>query len=239
VTTSAAYDPLQIYFDANNNTGFGTTSPIFNDDGVTGGNVGKFFAIDGVSTGASAYLGLGGYIPNPTDRVGFINFYNRAQGGVDFRTAIISSFNDGAVGRGNLMFGTSPDPVGPLTRMIIDSFGNIGMNRPHASIGSTLSIGGQSSNDTTYPLVGYNNQGLPVFFLTSGGKVSIGSVSAPKESLQVGPSAQFSVNSSGRLFIGTPGEGIILKSPNGLVCSKLTIDNSGVLTTAIVTCPTP
>jgi hypothetical protein len=233
------YDPMQIFFDANNNTGFGTTSPIFNDDGVTGANVGKYFAIDGVTPGGAAYLGLGGFITNPTDRVGLLNFYNRAQDGVDGRTATIASYNDGALGKGNLVFATVPNNVGPIARMIIDSQGNVAINRPHAGIGATLALGGQSTNDTTYPLVAYNSQGQAVLILTSGGKLGIGSVNFPEESLQVGPSAQFSVNSSGRLLIGAPGEGIILKSPNGLVCSKLTINNSGALTTTIVTCPNP
>ena len=41
------------------------------------------FAIDGRFTGAAAYLGIGGNIPTPGDRVGVLNFYNIAMGGVD------------------------------------------------------------------------------------------------------------------------------------------------------------
>jgi len=229
-------DALQIFFDSMNNTGFGTTSPVFNDDGTTGANVGKYFAIDGVVPGGAAYLGLGGTVTNPTDRVGFLNFYNRALGGVDGRTATIGSFNDGELGKGNLVFSTAPNNVGPISRMIIGSEGNVAINRPHAQ-GATLSIGGQTADDSSLPLAVYDGHDLPVMILTSTGKLSLGSTSAPKELLQVGPTAGFSVNDTGRVFIGTPGEGIILKSPNGLVCSKLTIDNSGALTTAIVPCP--
>lgn len=230
-------NPLQIYFDAMNNTGFGTTAPIFNDDGGTGANVGKYFAIDGGVDGGAAYLGLGGTVTNPTDRVGLLNFYNRAQPGVDGRTATIGSYNDGELGKGNLVFATSPNTVGPVARMIIDSQGDVGINRPHAGLGTTLSLGGQSNDDTTYPLAVYDNQDIPILLVTSTGKLGLGSASAPKELLQVGPNAGFSVNGTGRVLIAAPGEGIILKSPNGLVCSKLTIDNSGVLATTIVPCP--
>jgi hypothetical protein len=51
-----------IYIDANNNVGFGTQNPIFNDDGTTGAFVGKWVAIDGKLPDAAAYLGIGGTI---------------------------------------------------------------------------------------------------------------------------------------------------------------------------------
>jgi len=235
-TTTPALNPLQLFFDPANNAGFGTTVPIFNDDHVTGANVGKWVAIDGGPDGGAAYLGLGGTVTNPTERVGFLNFYNRAQTGVDGRTAYIGSFNDGEIGKGNLVFATSPDTVGPQTRMIIGSDGNVAINRPHSQ-GATLNIGGKTSDDTSLPLMVLNSNDLPVLILTSTGKLSLGSVSMPTEALQVGPNRNFSVNEAGRVLIASPGEGIILKSPNGLVCSKLTIDNAGVLGSTVVPCP--
>ncbi|HEX2268840.1 MAG TPA: hypothetical protein VHH35_04875, partial [Pyrinomonadaceae bacterium] len=103
-----------IFIDASNNVGFGTANPIFNDDGTTGAFVGKWVAIDGKVSGAAAYLGIGGSIPQVNERVGGLNFYNMAMGGVDNRTATIFSFNGPTLGTGNLEFYTSPSIIGPV-----------------------------------------------------------------------------------------------------------------------------
>lgn len=137
--------PNRIFFGATSatplTTGFGTTNPVFNDDGVTGENVGHYFAIDAGKPDASAYLGLGGARTGVNARAGVLNFYNRAMGGVDFRTAFIESGNDGALGRGNLMFSTSPSTVGPVTRMKIAWDGTIRMGNPNVG-GGTVSVTG-------------------------------------------------------------------------------------------------
>lgn len=66
--------------------------------------------------------------------------------------------------------------------------------------------------------------------LGSGVKVGVGS-SQPAEKLHV----------VGNVFIGgnpaAGANGLILKSPNGATCAKLTIDNAGALVTAVITCP--
>ena len=58
-------------------------------------------------------------------------------------------------------------------------------------------------------------------------KVGIGTT-APRESLEV---------TGGNILIGSPGRGIILKSPNGTTCRLLSIDNAGDLTLVVVACP--
>ncbi|MDX6711940.1 MAG: hypothetical protein QOH96_2956, partial [Blastocatellia bacterium] len=57
-------------------------------------------------------------------------------------------------------------------------------------------------------------------------KVGIGTT-APKAKLDV---------TGGNIFVGTPGQGIILKSPNGGTCRLLSIDNAGNLVTAVTPC---
>ena len=57
--------------------------------------------------------------------------------------------------------------------------------------------------------------------------VAIGTT-APKAKLHV---------EGGSVLVGSPGQGIILKSPDGAVCRRLTIDNTGNLVTTTVTCP--
>jgi len=199
----------EIFIDENNNIGFGTPYPIFNDDGTTGASVGRWVAIDGKLPGASAYLGLGGTIPNPGDRVGALNFYNRAMGGVDNRTASIFSFNGATLGTGNLEFYTSPSFLGPLRRMQIAPTGEIGINH-NAGVGTMLMVMGKTADATSHALGVLNGSDQPLL----------------------------TVRTDGQISVGKPGQGIVLKSPNGQLCRKLTIDNSGNLVVASMpSCP--
>jgi hypothetical protein len=46
------------------------------------------------------------------------------------------------------------------------------------------------------------------------------------------------VRGDGQVSVDKPGQGVVLKSPNGLICRKLTIDNSGNLVVAnMPSCP--
>jgi len=56
--------------------------------------------------------------------------------------------------------------------------------------------------------------------------VGIGTT-APKAKLDV---------TGGNILVGTPGQGIILKSPNGTTCRLLSIDNAGNLITSVTPC---
>ncbi len=189
-----------IWLDPWHNIGIGTPNPIFNDDHVTGAFVGRWVAIDGQYAGASAYLGLGGTIPAPGDRVGVLNFYNRAMGGVDNRTAAIYSFNGAQLGTGNLEFYTTPNIIGPVRRMQIAPTGEVGVNHA-AGVGSMMSIMGKTTDASTN-----------VLSLVDGGDSSV-----------------MRVRSDGQVSVDKPGQGVVLKSPNGLICRKLTIDNNGEL----------
>lgn len=189
-----------IFFDDNNNVGFGTMTPIFNDDGTTGAFVGKWIAIDGKVSGAAAYLGLGGTVPNPGDRVGVLNFYNIAMGGVDHRTAAIYSFNGPQLGTGTLEFFTSPNFIGPVRRIQISPTGEVGVNHA-AGAGNQLMVMGKSTTATTKALTVVDGADRPML----------------------------TVRDDGQISVGRPGQGIVLRSPNGLVCSKLVINDSGQL----------
>ena len=200
---------LGIFFDQDNNVGFGTTEPVFNDDGTTGAFVGKFVAIDGHLTGAAAYLGLGGTVPNPSDRVGALNFYNWAMGGVDHRTASIFSFNGPTLGTGTLEFATAPNFIGPVRRVQIAATGEMGINHL-ANKGTQLTVMGQSTAANTHALA----------VLDGADRLT------------------FTVQDDGQLVVGRPGQGIVLRSPNGLVCRKLVIDDGGELVVqSMPSCP--
>lgn len=62
---------------------------------------------------------------------------------------------------------------------------------------------------------------------TADTRVGIGTT-APKARLDV---------ATGDVLVGAPGAGIILKSPSGTVCRKLTVDNAGALVNAAIACP--
>jgi len=57
--------------------------------------------------------------------------------------------------------------------------------------------------------------------------VGIGT-SAPKAKLEV---------TGGNVLVGSPGQGIILKSPNGGICKLLSIDNAGAMVLTTIACP--
>ena len=62
-----------------------------------------------------------------------------------------------------------------------------------------------------------------------GNNASVGvGTSAPKAKLHV---------QGGHVFVGSPGQGIILKSPNGLVCRLWAVNDNGVFGTFVVACP--
>jgi len=70
--------------------------------------------------------------------------------------------------------------------------------------------------------------GSPAAFLIRGdGNVGIGT-DAPNAKVQV---------NNGDVYVGTGGNGMILKSPNGAICRRLSVDNGGSLSIAPVTCP--
>ena len=205
----AALAARDIFFDNANNVGFGTFNPIFNDDGTTGAFVGNWVAIDGKVPGAAAYLGIGGNVPTPGDRVGVLSFYNIAMGGADHRTAAIYSFNGAQIGTGNLEFYTAPNFIGPVRRIQIAPTGEIGINH-NANPGTLMSVMGKTTAASAKTLVVLDGMDRPMMTVRDDGQVSV----------------------------DRPGQGVVLKSPNGLVCKKLTIDNDGNLVVAPMgSCP--
>lgn len=62
---------------------------------------------------------------------------------------------------------------------------------------------------------------------SNGGNVGIGT-NAPNAPLQV---------TGGNIYISSPGNGLIVKSPDGSTCERIGIDNNGVVATTSILCP--
>jgi hypothetical protein len=107
-----------------------------------------------------------------------------------------------------------------------------------SGLGTTIVFAG------IYPPTGrptvWNTQGVqmnvPSLDFANGTGVGIGTTDNNPVRLVVNSNAQASVETSGNLFLWTAGAGLILRSPNG-TCYDLTVNNSGVVGTAGVTCP--
>ena len=50
-----------------------------------------------------------------------------------------------------------------------------------------------------------------------------------------GPVTRMKID-NGNIFIGTPGAGLLIRTPNGMSCVKIAIDNAGALVTSTVSC---
>lgn len=86
------------------------------------------------------------------------------------------------------------------------------------AIGANSSV--SQSNSVVIGAVGGVNGGTDT-------NVGIG-VTAPKAKLDV---------RNGNIYVGSPGQGIVLKSPDGSTCKLLSIDNAGLMVLANTTCP--
>ena len=70
---------------------------------------------------------------------------------------------------------------------------------------------------------------------------SINGVNGASASTSVGisttaPKARLDV-AAGDAYLSTAGNGVILKSPDGTICKRLSIDNAGTLITTAIACP--
>jgi hypothetical protein len=112
------------------------------------------------------------------------------------------------------------------------TFGVLG-NAASSNGGAGIAGAATATSGRTYGAVGrtYSPDGIAgIFQSVAGGKILKGTT---------GPTYRevFSVEGDGDVVVHEGGRGIILKSPNGLTCALLSIDDSGTLLTSLVGCP--
>jgi carbonic anhydrase/acetyltransferase-like protein (isoleucine patch superfamily) len=106
--------------------------------------------------------------------------------------------------------------------------------------GNANTFGGNNTVVGSNANVGFNN-------LTNATAIGANAVVAQSDSLVLGNNARVGIGTSapqakldvtgGNILVGSPGQGIILKSPDGATCRLLSIDNSGAIVLSAVTCP--
>lgn len=96
-------------------------------------------------------------------------------------------------------------------------------------IGANAGMSTGSTNLSNTTVIGANTQVSQSNSLILGNNASVGiGTTAPKAKLDV---------TGGNILIGSPGQGIILKSPDGATCKLLSIDNAGAMVLTSVACP--
>ncbi len=86
---------------------------------------------------------------------------------------------------------------------------------------------GESGVGAVYRLGFLNASSTEVFTIKENGRVGIGATN---------PGAQLHVT-GGDIYTSNAGSGLIAKSPDGLTCKRIGIDNGGTITAATTTCP--
>jgi hypothetical protein len=127
----------------------------------------------------------------------------------------VQSLNQTTTGSNNVAVGVNAGVTNVVgdNNTLIGSFADIGSNNLH----NATAIGAGAVVNQNDSLVLGNNS------------ISVGiGTSTPKAKLDI---------RGGHLMIGSPGQGIVLKSPDGATCKLLAIDNTGSLKVVEVNCP--
>ena len=244
-----------------NNSFFGDAVGFFNTTGGSNSFFGFLAGFNNTTANDNAFFGRGAGFSNTT---GFANsFFGRSAGvfnttggensffgrsaGFSNTTGTFNAFfgkdagGSNTTGSSNAFFGTSAGSfnAGGFSNTFIgdstnfDAPGATGFDNTllgfSTKVGATLinatAIGANAqvtqSNSLVLGMISGVNNGF------ANTNVGIGTT-APKAKLDV---------TGGNILVASPGQGIILKSPNGATCRLLSIDNAGNMTLAAVACP--
>src|SRR5262249_59060981 len=73
--------------------------------------------------------------------------------------------------------------------------------------------------------------------LSNATAIGAGAIVNASNKVRIGDANVTVIEGEGDFHASGPGNGIILKSPDGLTCARLSIDNSGQLVTTPLACP--
>ncbi len=183
--------------------------------------------------GFNSFFGYQAGLQNTTGGENSFFGFNSGVANVDAFSNSFFGYQSGrgnSSGRNNSFFGHN---TGSVSGADNNSFfgGEAGLaNRTGASntlIGANTDVG--ADNLTNATAIGANAVVSQSNALILGNNASVGiGTSTPKAKLDV---------TGGNILVGSPGQGIILKSPNGATCRLLSIDNTGAMVLSAITCP--
>lgn len=191
------------------NSLFGTSAGLQLTTGSNNTYVGSFAGQDGTTTINNAFFGAGS---GSSSTGNFNAFFGSSSGG------------SAGAGNRNTMVGASsqffPGSSGDQTTLVGYTATALGTGLTNATAIGAYSLVTQSNSLVLGGVAG-------ALSLAQDTQVGIGTT-APKARLEV---------AKGDLLIGSPGQGIILKSPTGNTCAKLTIDDTPTFIGTIIPCP--
>jgi hypothetical protein len=155
-----------------------------------------------------------------------------------------ASFSPGA--SGNSLFGAL---AGLGNRGSSNAFFGWEAGRQNDSGSGNTFVGTQAGRSNSFgdnnTYVGFQAGGFPG--LTNATALGANAFASRADSLVLGNNADVGIGTSspkarldvqgGHILVGSPGQGIILKSPDGATCLLLSADNAGALTSATIACP--
>ncbi|HEY0461801.1 MAG TPA: hypothetical protein VGC97_21900 [Pyrinomonadaceae bacterium] len=225
------------------NTFVGTGAGILNTDGGENTFVGAGAGQQNLTGQRNSFFGRGAGTKNTGDGN---SFFGTSAGG-NTTGGTLNIFAGFEAGIGNTT-GSSNVFVGTRT----GEFDTTGGNNTFLGAES----GRANSNGSGNTFVGYNAQGNIGNTLTNATAVGANAAVLQSNSLVLGsiagvnnattdtrvgigttvPKAKLDVT-GGNILVGSPGQGIVLKSPDGLTCKLLSIDNAGAFVLAAIPCP--
>jgi hypothetical protein len=215
------------------NSFYGANAGINNTDGDSNSFFGHNTGLSNTSGFGNAFFGREAGFNNTT---GFYNSFFGIAAGVSNTTGNHNAFfgivagGHNTEGTNNSFFGRSAgnnNTIGSYNTIIGMEAGLSNTDESYNTFIGTGANGAVGISEATAIGAGATVTQSHSLVLGNNADVGIG-VSAPKARLDV---------RNGNIYLGSAGQGVILKSPDGATCRLLAIDNSGALTLTAMACP--
>ncbi|MCI0389222.1 MAG: hypothetical protein MOB07_10740 [Acidobacteria bacterium] len=205
---------------------------------TTTGNYNSFFGVGaGFANTSGQHNSFFGYLAGSGNTTGSVNSFFGSNAGLSNTTGAHNSFFGNGTGQVNTTGGDNSF-IGWFTG------DNNTTGASNTFIGARAGAHNTTENNNTF--IGANADGVAGInnataiganaLVTANNSLVLGGANVSVGIGVTAPAAKLDVR-SGDVYLGSAGQGVILKSPDGSTCRKLTIDNSGALVLTAITCP--